>query len=284
MKVISVSSLKGGVGKTTVTLGLASAAFSRGLKTLVVDLDPQADISTALDVDPTGHANISDVLAQPRTVTKALVKSGWNKHHAGHIDLLLGSPSALNFDAPHPAVRDVWKLEEALAIVEKNYDIVLIDCPPSLNALTRTAWAASDGVLVVTEPGLFSVAAADRALRAIDEVRAGISQRLMPLGIVINRARSKSQEHNFRIREMREMFGQLVLEPIFHEKSAVQQAQGAAKPLHMWPGDAAQQTAAGFDRLLESAGAELQMSLPRAVYIPTGAVQEDQGFDDTPTS
>ncbi len=81
---------------------------------------------------------------------------------------MVGSPSAINFDGPHPSIRDIWKLEEALANVEQDYELVLIDCAPSLNALTRTAWAASDRVTVVTEPGLFSVAAADRALRAIE--------------------------------------------------------------------------------------------------------------------
>ncbi|MDO4241844.1 MAG: AAA family ATPase, partial [Microbacteriaceae bacterium] len=73
MKVISISSLKGGVGKTTVTLGLASAAFSRGLRTLVVDLDPQSDASTGLDVDPNGKANIADVLSDPKKVRDAIV-------------------------------------------------------------------------------------------------------------------------------------------------------------------------------------------------------------------
>ena len=89
---------------------------------------------------------------------------------------MIGSPSAINFDGPHPSIRDIWKLEEALANVEADYELVLIDCAPSLSALTRTAWAASDRVAVVTEPGLFSVAAADRALRAIEEIRRGLSR------------------------------------------------------------------------------------------------------------
>ena len=126
---------------------------------------------------------------------------------------MIGSPAAINFDGPHPSIRDIWKLEEALANVEADYDLVLIDCAPSLNALTRTAWAASDRVTVVTEPGLFSVAAADRALRAIEEIRRGLSPRLQPLGIIVNRARVQSLEHQFRIKELRDMFGPLVLEP-----------------------------------------------------------------------
>ena len=250
--VLSISSLKGGVGKTTVTLGLASAAFSRGLRTLVVDLDPQSDVSTGMDVEANSEANIADVLENPRekTLRKAIVPSGWMKQHEGQIDVLIGSPAAINFDGPHPSLREVWKLEEALANIENEYDLVLIDCAPSLNALTRTAWAASDRVLVVTEPGLFAVAAADRALRAIEEIRRGLSPRLQPLGIVVNRVRPQSMEHQFRINEMREMFGELVLDPQLPERTSLQQAQGAAKPVHSWPGDTAQEMAANFDALL----------------------------------
>ncbi|MGN6444169.1 ParA family protein [Amnibacterium sp.] len=252
MHVLSVSSLKGGVGKTTVTLGLASAAFARGVSTLVVDLDPQADVSTGMDV-PVAAVNVADVLASPKekVVRAAITPSGWTRGRGGVVDVMVGSPAAINFDGPHPSVRDIWKLEEALAHVEAEYDLVLVDCAPSLNALTRTAWAASDRVSVVTEPGLFSVAAADRALRAIEEIRRGLSPRLQPLGIIVNRARMQSLEHQFRIKELRDMFGPLVLSPQLPERTSLQQAQGAAKPLHVWPGESAQELARMFDQLLE---------------------------------
>ncbi|MHB1234843.1 MAG: ParA family protein, partial [Microbacteriaceae bacterium] len=150
MHVLSVSSLKGGVGKTTVTLGLTSAAFSRGLRTLVVDLDPQSDVSTGLDVTVANHLNVADVLTSPKekTVRAAIAPSGWTRGRTGKIDVMIGSPSAINFDGPHPSIREIWRLEEALAHVEADYELVLIDCAPSLNALTRTAWAASDRVTV----------------------------------------------------------------------------------------------------------------------------------------
>jgi chromosome partitioning protein len=251
--VLSVSSLKGGVGKTTVTLGLASAAFSKRLRTLVVDLDPQSDVSTGMDINIAGHLNVADVLGNPKEkiVRAAIAPSGWTKGRSGTIDVMIGSPAAINFDGPHPTVREIWKLEEALANVEADYDLVLIDCAPSLNALTRTAWAASDRVTVVTAPGLSSVAAADRALRAIEEIRRGLSPRLQPLGIIVNRTRVQSLEHQFRIKELRDMFGPLVLSPQLPERTSLQQAQGAAKPLHIWPGESAQEMARMFDQLLD---------------------------------
>ncbi|MBN6778761.1 ParA family protein [Pseudoclavibacter alba] len=253
MFVLSISSLKGGVGKTTVTLGLASAAWARGLRTLVVDLDPQADVSTGLDVSPEGTGSIADVLEDPseENVRGAIVRSSWSEGDERIVDVMLGSPAAINFDGPHPTVREIWRLEEALALLEPEYDLVLVDCPPSLNALTRTGWAASDRVAIVTEPGLFSVAAADRALRAIDELRRALSPRLQPLGIIVNRARLQSVEHQFRVRELRDMFGPLVLPPFLPERTALQQAQGAAKPVHLWPGDSAEEMAEHFDRLLD---------------------------------
>jgi cellulose biosynthesis protein BcsQ len=264
------------VGKTTVTLGLASAAFAKGISTLVVDLDPQSDVSTGMDIAVAGHLNVADVLASPKEkiVRSAIAPSGWTRGRHGTVDVLIGSPSAINFDGPHPSIRDIWKLEEALAHVEKDYELVLIDCAPSLNALTRTAWAASDRVAVVTEPGLFSVAAADRALRAIEEIRRGLSPRLQPLGIIVNRARVQSLEHQFRIKELRDMFGPLVLSPQLPERTSLQQAQGAAKPLHIWPGESAQEMARNFDQLLDRVLRTARLAEDPELATTTGPVYD----------
>lgn len=253
MHVLSISSLKGGVGKTTVTLGLASAAFARGISTLVVDADPQADVSTGLNVNTTGKGNIADVLEnpKPKVVRNAIAQSGWVQGQKTTLDVLIGSPKALHFDVPKPSLEDVWKLEEALAIVEDEYELVIIDSAPSLNALTRIAWAASDRVAIVSEPSLFSVSAAERALRAMDGFRRMLSPRLQPLGIIVNRSRPQSLEHQFRTNELREMFGPLVLAPTLPERASLQQAQGAGRPLHSWPGAAALEAAENFDRLLD---------------------------------
>lgn len=253
MHVLSVSSLKGGVGKTTVALGLASAALNRGLRTLVVDLDPQSDATTALGATRELKATCAEVLKLPKhsNVHKAIVVSDWETLSGGVMDLLPGSPKVVEFDSPTPTKRDLWRLEEALSRVETEYDIVIIDTPPSLNGLTQLAWTASDKVLIVAEPSIFSVLAADRAIRAIAEISKQTSGRLQALGVLVNRYIPASKEHQFRYAELEQLFGTKLLSVAIEEHSAIQQAQGAARPIHSWPGEIASKVAQKFENILE---------------------------------
>jgi len=217
---------------------------------LVVDLDPQCDATSGLAASADMSASIAEVLQSPKlqVLRKALVTSPWSRD--SKLDVVVGSPRSLLLDNPAPTVSDVWKLEEILALIEDEYELVIIDTPPSINALTRTAWVASDRVILVTEPALYSVIAADRARRAIDEIRAKLSPRLSLYGFVVNRLRQQSHEHEFRLKELHEMFGDQLLQPYFEERAAVQQSTGAARPIHSWPAEGAAEVAKGFDWLL----------------------------------
>ncbi|MCG2623829.1 ParA family protein [Arthrobacter sp. I2-34] len=259
MQVVSISSLKGGVGKTSVTLGLASAALAAGIPTLVVDLDPHADATTGLGVRPSRQDDIGRMLRNPRRADPAshVAPSGWvatakQEHSPGRqvLDVAFGSAYTGIYDRPDLRRRDLVRLVKVLSDVT-GYALVLIDCPPSLNGLTRMAWMASDRVLLVAEPSLFSVAGTERTMRALDLFREEFAPDLVTAGVVANRVRAGSSEHMYRMAEMRTMFGEQLLEPTIAEQANWQQIQGAAHSIHQWPGESARQAAATFDELLK---------------------------------
>lgn len=248
MLVLGVCSLKGGVGKTSITLGLASAALERGVRTLVIDLDPQGDTTMAL-APARSQADVADVLADPgeATMRAATALSGWA---LSGLDVIPGNERSAVHD--HLEVTDVDRLRYALSWVS-GYDLAILDCPPSLGGLTRTGLTACDRALIVTEPGLFAVMAVGRALRTVDELRRGPAPQLQPLGVVINRVRARSVEQAYRLEELNRLYGPLVLSPSIPERAALQQAQGAARPIHSWPGEPARELSAHFEQLLDRA-------------------------------
>ena len=136
-------------------------------------------------------------------------------------------------------------------MVEQAYDLAIIDCPPSLNALTRSAWVASDRVLLVSEPSLFAVSAVGRALKAMQELGDAQHVSVQPFGVLINRYRSKSLEHQYRVKELKELYPSLVLPMTLPERASLQQAQGAARPVHSWPSESAEEAAQVFDQVLD---------------------------------
>lgn len=238
-----------------MTTGLASAALAAGIPTLVVDLDPHADATTALGVHRGDQLDIGRMLKSPRKakLPENVASSSWvsNGSSGGRLDVAVGSAFTGIYDRPDLGRRDLRRLSAVLAGTT-NYELILVDCPPSLNGLTRMAWSASDRVVLVAEPGLFSVAGTERTMRAIQLFRQEFAPHLAPAGIVANRVRTGSAEHTFRLSEMESMFGELLLTPHIPEQANWQQIQGAAHSVHHWPGDSAKNSAKLFDALLQS--------------------------------
>ena len=258
VQIMSVSSLKGGVGKTSVTMGLASAALQRGVRTLVIDLDPHADSTTGLAVSRGAGTEAGQLLkdAKRTQVSQHVVRSGWldlgpeELRKNATLDVVVGSALSATFDRPDLRPRDMKRLRTLLTGL-KGYDLVLVDCPPSLAGLTRIAWAASHQVLLVAEPSLFSVAGTERTMRAIRMFSNEFAPQLRSAGVVVNRARADSTEHEFRLLEMERLYKDKLMLPVLEENPFWQQIQGAAYPVHHWPGDQARDLAKSFDQLLE---------------------------------
>lgn len=255
MLVVTVLSRKGGVGKTSVVLGLAGAALATGRRALVVDLDPQANATAALD-PPDVRRTIVDVFAdaRPGSLASAATPSGWGDA----VGVVTAEAELAGSD--HPGLQaGETRLRVAMNGLAKRggYDVVLVDCPPSLGRLTTNGLAAGHLALIVAEPTLFALLGAQQAIAAVEVVRRKHNLRLQPAGIVVNRMRPGLAEHRYRLAELTEAYGHLVLSPPIPERSAIDKAQGAGVPVQRWPSpgarDAARIYGAYLERLLAAA-------------------------------
>ncbi|MGH3980509.1 MAG: ParA family protein [Pseudonocardiaceae bacterium] len=254
MRSLAVLSLKGGVGKTSVVLGLAGAAVQRGVRTLVVDLDPQGNCTATLEPGAT-TATLADVLVDPKrsVVERAIAPSAWGPG----LDVLVGAEEVEGHNRPDPDARLLGRLDKALTKLdlitdrdgEQPYRLVLMDCPPSLGQLTRSALVGAERALLVTEPTIYAVTGVQRAFEAVQTERER-NPDLQPLGVLVNRVRVRSTEHSYRITELRELFGPLVLPTVLPDRTAVQHAQGACLPIQRWGTPGAREMTVAFDGLL----------------------------------
>lgn len=240
---------KGGVGKTTVVLGLASAAWTKGLRTLVVDLDAQANATWALGVDP-GLENwgTGDALAANRVGAAAsmIVPSGWGD------DIWL-LPAAGDLTDRETEVRRVdapLRLAKALDGVTSQFDLVLIDCPPSLGLNTVNALAASRSALLVVEPTVFGVRGVNPVIDLVERVWEDHNRSLDLAGVILNRVPSVSLDARVRQKELVALVGsKAVWNPSIPQRVVVNQAHGDRAPIHAF-GHRAGELPSVFDALL----------------------------------
>lgn len=247
MPVVAVLSMKGGVGKTSIVLGLASAAWDRGLRTLVLDLDPQANATMALDATDVPFTT-SDVLAdaRPGVAADAVTTSGWGER----VDVIAAERS-LEHRTAGSGRNSALRLRTALATLPKAYDLVLVDCPPSLGELTRNALCAADRAIVVTEPSHFALHGATEALAAIDVIAASANPRLQATALLVNRFRADDREHLLNAGRLAAEHGSLVYDPPVPDCAGIPQAQRAVSPIHAWNSPGSRDVADIMDDLLD---------------------------------
>lgn len=246
---VAVLNQKGGVGKTTVTLGLASAAWASGLKTLVVDLDAQANATWALGVDPSlSNFGTGDAIKANRAgvAGSMVVRSGWGED----IWLLPACGDLTEREADARRENSVGRLSRALEGVTGDYDLVLIDCAPSLGLNTSNGLAAASGALLVVEPTIFGLRGVGPVLDLIEDVWSTHNRDLDLAGVILNRVPAVSADAQDRIAELGKLVGtKSVWKPSIPQRVIVNSAHNERAPLHAF-GSQSRELTEVFDALL----------------------------------
>jgi chromosome partitioning protein len=218
----AVVNQKGGVGKTTVSLALGAAAVRRGSRVLLLDLDPQASATSVLAADVHSQPTMTDVMAGAGCAPADVVRpTGWG------LDLAPAERALRSADSNIPA-GDEAVLPRQLATL-RNYDMILMDCPPNLGGLTINALAASSRALVVTEPTFLALHAMDELLDTLQEVAANQNPDLELAGVVLNRVETTA-EHKRSVAELADTFGRQLWEPHVPRRAILQDAMRRGVP------------------------------------------------------
>ncbi len=226
--VISVTNQKGGVGKTCTTLNLAASLVQEGKKVLMIDLDPQASLTTACNMDPN---ELEDSIY--------LAINGTKKMQELIIPVSFGAdliPSCIDLSAAEmELVNEMAResiLREAMNGVISQYDIVLIDCQPGLTLLTINAWTASDFVIIPISD-FMAVRGLNLLLKSLTKTRRRLNKNLNVMGILITRTSPRTTHSQVVTEGLYKTLGDRfkIFETQIHEHTAFKESMMYAKPL-----------------------------------------------------
>ena len=180
-RILAIANQKGGVGKTTTAINLSAALAAAGRSALVIDLDPQGNASTGLGVDMAERMERSSAhLFDGKQVEAFATKVPQLEIIPASEDLLL-----LMRDLPSRA-RPAFVLAPILSLLaQKNYDFIIMDCPPGLNILTLNALAGADGVIVPLQSEFFALEGLSQILKTFEEIRHEMNPRLELDGVLL---------------------------------------------------------------------------------------------------
>jgi chromosome partitioning protein len=240
MKIITVANQKGGVGKTTSTLNFGVALAKKGKRVLLVDGDPQGNLTSYLGVTP-GEAGDEGSPSYENLRTLDEIYLAKRPPNADEIqNFIAQTSSGVSLIASDSALTSVEHylfsrpdrekvLSKFFESIQGQFDYVFIDTPPSLNLLTLNALCASDYVLIPMQTEFFSLEGIVKIQEAIENVQARWNEKLSIIGVLATQVNKRRKLTLEVLETLRESLGDLVFEAIIHDNASVAESSGHAK-------------------------------------------------------
>jgi chromosome partitioning protein len=230
-RVVAIANQKGGVGKTTTAVNVATWLALDGATVLLVDLDPQANATTGLGIDNRNvEASTYEVLVDDAPLDGAIVETA--------VERLLCLPSTIDLAGAEielvPAMSRELRLRRALVPVLGRFDYIVIDCPPSLGLLTVNALAAAGEVVVPIQCEYYALDGLGQLLRNINLVKAHINPGLKVSGIVLTMFDPRTRLADEVVREVRGHFAGLVYDAVVPRSVRLSEAPSFGQPIALY--------------------------------------------------
>ncbi len=230
--ILAIANQKGGVGKTTTAINLATGLADAGKRCLIIDLDPQGNASTGLGFPAnTREVTSYEALSGETDLTEALTETGFENLHLVPASVDLSGLDVELVDDPDRVNRLSALLGEThIADIKAAYDYILIDCPPSLNLLTVNAMVAADSVIVPLQCEFFALEGLTQLLETVRLVQGRLNPNLKIRGIVLTMFDQRNRL-SFQVAEdVRENLGDIVFDTIIPRNVRLSEAPSYAMP------------------------------------------------------
>ncbi len=229
-KVIAVANQKGGVGKTTTTVNLSTILAKKGKKVLLVDTDPQGNATSGLGVEKDGEFSTYDLLIADVQAEDIIEKTA--------IKNLSICPSNMNLAGAEVQLVSMMsreqRMKEKLDVIKKNYDFILIDCPPSLGLITLNAFTAADSVLIPVQCEYYALEGLGQLLNTIELVRKHLNKNLYIEGALLTMYDIRTNLANQVVKEVKRFFQNKVYKTVIPRNVRVSEAPSYGVPITIY--------------------------------------------------